>query len=669
MNDRPIFAGRSDAAGSTPNRRTSANGYGVDVSKTDDLHDGPTWQELVAIGSLAGDLSPEGIARYAEVDLALAAGAIETAKASGLIGDNAPEAGQLLAFVEELPKDRTDSVHAAVARHLLAQGPDRLVDAVAHARLAGMPLDELLRLADRGGRMSLALGDYHSAKALISLAADLDTSDDFVRRGRRLCDLAEACRGVGPDPEARRLLVQAAQLGELAEDPALVAAAAVAYSTPCDWNDGDPTAVGLLQQAEAMNLDRDARVAVTATRAAVEMRIPLLDETTHQIAWVTRPAVGQPLAESALLDSASCSDDARLLALLAWRSTHRGPSFLDRRREISAGALELAQRLRRPHRMVDAAGWMAVDAIESGDRASFDESLAVASWVAARDRSPALSWRALTLACGAAHLDGDLERARDLAAKAREVGERNEVPGWFGFELVMATQAVDDGDLAEEMTPYLIDDDSFPIMANPFARALLARFFLRHDRADVAERLARRAHRQLEHESAYLLLCSRLAMVASPLGLKDLCRDLVDRLTPFAEHVAIDSHGWFCGGPVSLPLAMLHHSLGDSSSARRCIERAEPLARGLNDVRTLARIAALEAAIAETNAATGTETLTSREREVLRLIVAGETNPAIAERLAFSLSTIRLDTVSIYRKLGVSGRPEAAARAVELGLS
>jgi hypothetical protein len=43
-------------------------------------------------------------------------------------------------------------------------------------------------------------------------------------------------------------------------------------------------------------------------------------------------------------------------------------------------------------------------------------------------------------------------------------------------------------------------------------------------------------------------------------------------------------------------------------------------------------------------------------------------NPRIAELLSYSVSTIRTDTMSIYRKLDVSGRPEAVARAVELGL-
>lgn len=60
--------------------------------------------------------------------------------------------------------------------------------------------------------------------------------------------------------------------------------------------------------------------------------------------------------------------------------------------------------------------------------------------------------------------------------------------------------------------------------------------------------------------------------------------------------------------------------------------------------------------------------LTSRELEVLRLLSSGATNAQIADALNYSVSTVRNDTVSIYRKLEVNGRAEAVAKAVALGL-
>jgi DNA-binding CsgD family transcriptional regulator/tetratricopeptide (TPR) repeat protein len=60
--------------------------------------------------------------------------------------------------------------------------------------------------------------------------------------------------------------------------------------------------------------------------------------------------------------------------------------------------------------------------------------------------------------------------------------------------------------------------------------------------------------------------------------------------------------------------------------------------------------------------------LTSRERDVLRLVAAGHTNRRIAEELYISPKTASVHVSNILAKLGVSGRGEAAAVAHRLGL-
>jgi non-specific serine/threonine protein kinase len=60
--------------------------------------------------------------------------------------------------------------------------------------------------------------------------------------------------------------------------------------------------------------------------------------------------------------------------------------------------------------------------------------------------------------------------------------------------------------------------------------------------------------------------------------------------------------------------------------------------------------------------------LTPRERDVLRLVVAGKTDREIADALFVSRRTVTTHTSNIFAKLGVAGRAEAAALAVRSGV-
>lgn len=60
--------------------------------------------------------------------------------------------------------------------------------------------------------------------------------------------------------------------------------------------------------------------------------------------------------------------------------------------------------------------------------------------------------------------------------------------------------------------------------------------------------------------------------------------------------------------------------------------------------------------------------LTDRQIDVLRLIVLGKSNKAIARDLRLSEGTIKIHLASIYRALNASNRTEAAMAAQRLGL-
>lgn len=62
------------------------------------------------------------------------------------------------------------------------------------------------------------------------------------------------------------------------------------------------------------------------------------------------------------------------------------------------------------------------------------------------------------------------------------------------------------------------------------------------------------------------------------------------------------------------------------------------------------------------------EPLTPRELEVLRLIAAGDSNQAIADKLVITVRAVKKHTGNIYGKLNVSSRTQAIARARQLAL-
>ncbi len=70
-----------------------------------------------------------------------------------------------------------------------------------------------------------------------------------------------------------------------------------------------------------------------------------------------------------------------------------------------------------------------------------------------------------------------------------------------------------------------------------------------------------------------------------------------------------------------------------------------------------------------TSAAQPVEPLSTQERRVLRLLIAGQTNPQMANELVVSVNTIKDHVKNLYRKLQVSNRLEASEAARRLKLS
>jgi predicted ATPase/DNA-binding CsgD family transcriptional regulator/DNA-binding XRE family transcriptional regulator len=112
------------------------------------------------------------------------------------------------------------------------------------------------------------------------------------------------------------------------------------------------------------------------------------------------------------------------------------------------------------------------------------------------------------------------------------------------------------------------------------------------------------------------------------------------------------------------------HRLGRPDEAARHLRAAEALAAGIANPQRLADVRAALAEIGESaDAAALPDGLTVRQVDVLRLLADGLSNKQIAAELCLSPGTIERHLATVYRKLGLGGRVEAARYAVTHGLA
>lgn len=642
----------------------------------------PSWLELVAIGLVAQDLSPSSIARYAGTTFNVASAALDRARADGLLSaDGTVESRTAAELIATLSAERVSEVHAAVARRVLSGAPEDLRRGLRHLREAvtAMATSELVELADRAGRFALDAGDAETACALLEVALDHELDQDLRVEAERNLTLARALSLIGDSTGAQARLMRTVLLAEECGDGTLATRAAERFALPADWQAGDARVVGMIDRVQRMpQISDENRIRLLAIRGWIEARLPVAQSDGQQVSWVSRPAVARPLAEEALAASAARSEATRLLALLAWRHTHRAPQFLTQRREVSAEALTLAERTGADAELVEAAVLHAVDAIEDGDRSTHRTVLTTALAVAERSGDRRLLWRALVPAAGIALMEDDVTRARILAEQAFAAGESSHAPG------LLASRWTFTGHLAArhadpDATAMSFAADPAALATSPLGRSGLALLLARDGQLDTASAHAWATLRQLDEESSLLLTLSRLTDAAVVLDDPELAEELSERLTPWSGRVVVDANGWWCDGPVDLwlaELALLRRGGVDegaeprADAVRTLLDAAASLARATDDRRSLQRIADVRGRVGDVRHATSLDELglTEREVEVLRGLASGETYTQLAVRLRYSNSTVRNDAVSIYRKLDVRGRSEAAARAVSLGL-
>jgi LuxR family transcriptional regulator, maltose regulon positive regulatory protein len=142
--------------------------------------------------------------------------------------------------------------------------------------------------------------------------------------------------------------------------------------------------------------------------------------------------------------------------------------------------------------------------------------------------------------------------------------------------------------------------------------------------------------------------------------------DEAERLRPMLTHAL----PW-CAAQARLELARAHMTLLKFADAKTLLDEADEIIRrrpGMGVLEADAdelRVECLKALNAQEGRAS---TLTPAELRLMPLLSSHLSFREIGEQLFVSRNTVKTQAISVYRKLGVSSRSEAIARAAELGL-
>ena len=639
-------------------------------------------RRVLAAIVLTDDHSPAVLAGILDTDEAAVTEACERGVAAGILsrrGQSLEIAHPLLGsrLIDDLPDAVLGDVCARYAG-LLATAPNPdwgLVLAYALRSGGRVPDEQICEFADAAGAQAFEGLAFEDADQFLSTAQQRDqaTDPDLVHRTRRLMRRAEANVRIGRMDVAYDLFRQAADVATVTGDAYTLARAAIGFAFPPDWRAGNADALELLMLAEealaaemadvvGSKVDEStvaAAIQLKALRAMLEMRIPQPSEDGQQWAWVVRSGISQPRADEALeLAEASGDAQTRLIALLGWRWTHRGPAHLEQRLRVSRSALDLALELNSPLETLESCVRLAVDHLEAGQRQSADEVVAIAEWMNDRARDARVEWRTFGLRAGIAGIDGDWEAFERYRQLANDAGTAAGIPGAFVLDHALRThRSIIVRDIA-----YLTANEELIdlVPMHPLTSAAVSCALADLGRTEDALDRIERTFPLLDDESSLLQSLAFLGKATA------ITRDvghagvLLPMLVPWVDRAAIDAEALMSSGSLGLIVADLAEVVGDSE--------LEASARAVGE-HTLRQLHGTIGSVPRGMATAGTpRLLTDREISILQEIARGRTNAEIADVLNFSLATVRRDTISIYNKLNVRGRANAASRAVEIGL-
>ena len=553
----------------------------------------PTAQEILATAAALGPgIDPALVAAALDVPAGPVARLCDDATAVGLLGPG-QDVGEVYRFRHALiretlyaelsPQSRAQAHHriaavlennagaghAELAYHFLRAAPasaEAAARAVHHSRLAGADALTALAYEEAAGHFRHAL-DVQRRAARTTPAS----------RAGLLLSLAEALTKTGTDPAAVRVIDEAVRLARDADEPRLLAAAALLNAQHLDFNAPADTATALLREAAAALDPADhALRARTLARLAITL--------------ASVPAEARDTAERAVLDARAAvtrNPDARdpegVAAATALATALTARHYVLWGTQDPADALAAAddivtaaQRARQPETELDGRVLRLTHLLELGDGPAAQRVLPELDRMAEWLRQPAVRLAALSRRSTLAALTGDFGAAAENARQAFQTGQAAGLPDagavyWgqlFAIWLHAGLPAADEQWMERELRDLVARSNLSVAHAAALVQVEAAHGAVEQARGRLDE-LVGTGLGSMRPDMLYLWGLTLLARDCVVLRAAGHAPRVYQAVAPYAGRAAVAAGAVMCSGSTDFYLAGLAVLTGDTAAADR----------------------------------------------------------------------------------------------------
>ena len=487
-----------------------------------------------------------------------------------LYAELAPQArAQAHRRIAKMLENKLGGSHAELAYHFLRAAPvsaEAAAEAVRHSRLAGQEALDALAYEEAAGHFRRALDVQRRAAQATSAS-----------RCGLLLSLAEALIKTGPDPAAVRAVDEAVRLARDADEPRLLAAAALLNAQHIDFNAPADTTAALLREAAAALGPADyalrartlARLAMTLASAPADARDSAERAVRDARAAVTRDPDAHGPDGAAAATALAAALTARHYVLWGTQDPADALAAAD---EIVAAA----QRAREPETELDGRVLRLTHLLELGDGPAAQRVLPELDRMADALRQPAARLAALSRRSTLATLTGDFASAIECARQAFETGRTAGLPDagavYWGqlFAIWLYTDLPDDDE--QWMERELRDLVARSYMSVAHAAALV-QIEAAHGAVEQArgrlDELATTGLESLRPDMLYLWALAELARGCVLLRAAHHAPRIYQALAPYADRAAVAAGAVMCSGSTDFYLAGLAALSDDVTAAER----------------------------------------------------------------------------------------------------